>query len=91
MPKYSSKSTASEVATVLKDEIKGKNGEPLISRGALNKANVGLYIVLITGVSPSSLGEETVRALAPYANLIIAASRNLIRQVQLSSEHCSSG
>ncbi|KZP20682.1 NAD(P)-binding protein [Athelia psychrophila] len=37
--------------------------------------------VLITGVSPSSLGEEVVRALAPYANLIIAASRNRVRRV----------
>ncbi|KZP20705.1 NAD(P)-binding protein [Athelia psychrophila] len=35
--------------------------------------------VLITGVSPSSLGEEVVRALAPYAGLIIVASRNRVR------------
>lgn len=91
MPKYSSKSTASEVATVLKDNIRGKNGKPLISRGASNNANFALYLVLITGVSPSSLGEETVRVLAPYANLIIAASRNRARQVQLPSVPCSSG
>ncbi|KAI0067243.1 NAD-P-binding protein [Artomyces pyxidatus] len=35
--------------------------------------------VLVTGVSPRSLGAETVRVLAPYANTIILASRNRSR------------
>jgi NAD(P)-dependent dehydrogenase (short-subunit alcohol dehydrogenase family) len=32
--------------------------------------------ILVTGVSPNSLGAEVVRVLTPYANLVIAASRN---------------
>lgn len=36
-------------------------------------------IVLVTGVSPKSLGEETVRVIAPYAKTIIVASRSTQR------------
>ncbi|KAI0065618.1 NAD(P)-binding protein [Artomyces pyxidatus] len=56
MASWNAKTTAQEAASVLQNEIKGKN-------------------VLITGVSPHSLGAETVRALAPYAKTIIIASR----------------
>ena len=36
-------------------------------------------VVLVTGVSPNSIGTETVRVLAPYAKTIIAASRSIAR------------
>lgn len=43
----------------------------------------GYFPVLITGVSPKSMGTETVRVMAPYAKTIIVASRSITRYVKI--------
>lgn len=50
-----------------------------------------LQSVVVTGVSPGSLGAETVQVLAPYAKTIIVASRSIERFVLIVVQYFSIG
>lgn len=79
------KTTAEEAAKTFASEIKGKIGEYFFSctfgEFRVNNTHAPHLPVLVTGVSNRSLGQETVRVLAPYAKTIIVASRSKERYV----------
>lgn len=78
---FGEKTTAAEIATAYQDSIRGKNGKTVSFGSGCSFVVLTLCtcVVVITGVSPNSLGAADVEALAPYAKTIIVASRSVER------------
>ena len=78
---FSARTTGAEVALVLQDHIRGKNGGRY--EHLRKQLDVTFVIVLISGVTQGGLGGETARVLAPYANLLVIVGRSPDKYVYL--------
>jgi hypothetical protein len=80
LPTVSFTTTVEEVATVLTDEIRGKNGIKLKQCPSGMALNI-LPQSWITGTSLDGIGFETARIVARYANLVIITGHNAERHL----------
>jgi NAD(P)-dependent dehydrogenase (short-subunit alcohol dehydrogenase family) len=76
-PEWDRKTRGLEVATAFSEHIRGKNGQSYsLSRRSSSPHNADGVLVLITGVSPESIGSSTARSIASQSpRLLILASR----------------